>query len=582
MMIATIPTRLFPRRSCCSLIRVIFAALTAFAAAGARADDGGEAAPIPTQLEVKLTPKVDQTGATSLAVEMQIPAPHLKPGKPLLRMPLIIVSIPTAAYAASAIEAIDANGRLELTAADEAPGPSGTYRDYVTNRTTHGAVTVRYQTTPRHVDAETRNGPLFDLRREGDGLMGSGLYFMALPPDPASTNIRLSWDLPEGFRGISSRGEGEQTWEGPADSLAFSFYAIGPVRSLPDDGKGDFVFYWLKSPPIDPVALGADAKRLYQAMAAFFGDEGSEYRIFARSNPFAGGGGTALSRSFMFGYGSDGIISSNGADMLIAHEMAHNWPKMAGEHPQIAWYTEGSAEYYSTLLSLRAGTIDHARFLSLINRKAEAYFTSPFLGLSNTEVGAKFWSDGRAQRVPYERGFLYLAGLDAQLKASSGGARSVDDLVLGVLKAQRGGAEVGVTDWREMVVEALGEPAGQAFDDMVAGKLMVPPETAFGPCFQMVPTLLRPFDMGFDGMQPGVVSGLRVGSTAALAGLRNGDIVVKKTLASQLRENPTMLAEMEVLRDGQSLTIRFLPRGQSVEGWQWQRVPGIPDSDCDL
>ncbi len=43
-----------------------------------------------------------------------------------------------------------------------------------------------------------------------------------------------------------------------------------------------------------------------------------------------------------------------------------------------------------------------------------------------------------------------------------------------------------------------------------------------------------------------------------------------------------MLAEMAVMRDGQPLTIRFLPRGKPVNGWQWQRVPGIPASDCKL
>jgi hypothetical protein len=574
------------RFSAVSLCRLLIGSsvmpLAILASADARANDAGKTVTVPARLEVRFAPNVDPAGTAGMAVELQIPAPRLEAGKPLLRMPLILVSVPTAAYPASAIEAADTAGRLELTVQDEAPGPSGTYRNYVANRATQGPVTVRYRAVPREVSAATRNGPLFDLRREGDGLMGSGVYFMALPPDPAPINIRLSWDLPSGFRGVSSRGEGEQTWQGPADSLAYSFYATGPVRSLPEDGKGDFVLYWLKAPPMDPVALGTGAQRLYKAMAAFFDDKGSGYRIFARSNPYASGGGTALSRSFMFGYGSNGITSSTGTDMLIAHEMAHTWPKMAGDHPQTAWYTEGTAEYYSTLLSLRAGTIDHARFLSLINLKAEAYYTSPFQSLSNAEVGKKFWTDGRAQRVPYERGFLYLAGLDAQLKAASNGARSVDDLVLDVLKAQRGSAEVGVPEWRAMVVKALGAPAGQAFDDMVAGKLIVPPSATYGPCFQMVPASLRPFDMGFDGMRPGVVGGLRAGSAAELAGLREGDVVVKATPASQLRENPAMLAEMAVMRDGQPLTIRFLPRGKPVNGWQWQRVPGIPASDCKL
>ena len=555
-----------------------------FLLAGGHAADakaGKAAKPLPL-LAMTLSPRVEQGSAAEVAVEMRLSAAPLAAGEPLLRMPLILVSIPTAAYPASNIEATDAAGRLDLTAVDEAPGPSGTYRNYILGRATKGPVTVRYRTAPREIGATTRNGPLFDFRREGDGLMGAGVYFMALPPETAPMRIHLAWDLPPGFRGISSRGEGDQHWEGPADSLAFSFYAAGPVRSQPEDGKGDFVFYWLKQPPMDPIVLGTGAQRLYNSMAAFFGDSGSQYRIFARSNPYTGGGGTALTRSFMFGYGNNGVTNANGTDMLIAHEMAHTWPKMAGDHPQTAWYSEGAAEYYSTLLSLRAGTVDHARFLSLINLKAEAYYASPFLSLNNTEVGAKFWTDGRAQRVPYERGFLYLARLDAQLKAASGGARKVDNLVLEVLAAQRAGSDVGVPEWRALVVKTLGEPAGREFDDMVAGKLIVPPATTFAPCYQMVPASLRPFDMGFDGMRPGVVGGLREGSAAARAGLREGDIVIKSTPTSQLREDPAMMAEVEVMRDGKPLAIRYLPRGAPVKGWQWQRVPGIPESDCRL
>ena len=294
MIIAAMAGRLFAVSLCRLLIGTLVLPLAALVSADARANDAGKTVPVPARLEVRFAPNVDPAGTAGMAVEMQIPAPRLEAGKPLLRMPLILVSVPTAAYPASAIEAADTAGRLELTAQDEAPGPSGTYRNYVANRATQGPVTVRYRAAPREVSAATRNGPLFDLRREGDGLIGSGVYFMALPPDPAPINIRLSWDLPPGFRGVSSRGEGEQTWQGPADSLAYSFYATGPVRSLPEDGKGDFVVYWLKAPPMDPVALGTGAQRLYDAMAAFFDDKGSEYRIFARSNPYAGGGGTAL------------------------------------------------------------------------------------------------------------------------------------------------------------------------------------------------------------------------------------------------------------------------------------------------
>ena len=384
------------------------------------------------------------------------------------------------------------------------------------------------------------------------------------------------------MRGVSSRGEGEQQWEGAGESLAFSFYAAGPVQSIPADGRGDFVFYWLKAPPFDPAVLGAGTERLYHSMAAFFGESGLSYRVFARSNPYPSGGGTALARSFMFGYGNGGQTGATGTDMLVAHEMAHTWPTMTGDHPLTAWYTEGAAEYYSVLLSLRAGTIDHARFLSLINRKAEGYYTGTYRALSNAEAGKLFWKDPRAQRVPYERGFLYLARLDGQIRARSRGKRSVDNLVLDVLARQRKGEIVGVPEWRGLVVAELGQSAGREFDAMVAGKLIPPPRQAFAPCYRLVPATLTRFELGFSDTRPDLVKDLRANTAAARAGLREGDAIVKMTPLAGVRDNPSAEMAMEVRRGDESVSVRFLPRSEPAAGWQWQRVAGVPDSACKL
>lgn len=497
-------------------------------------------------------------------------------------MPVVLVGTPTAAYPASAIAASDDLGALTLTASDEPPGGSGTYRQYRIDRATRGPVTVNYRTPPRNVGPETRNGPLFDWRREGGGMMGAGVYFFALPPGEAKHRINLSWDLPTGMRGVSSRGEGKETWEDQPDSLAFTFYAAGPVQSIPQDGRGDFVFYWLKPPPFDPAALGSSTERLFHSMASFFGESGQPYRVFARSNPYPAGGGTALARSFMFGYGSDGQAHSNGTDMLVAHEMAHTWPKMPGDHALTAWYTEGAAEFYSVLLSLRAGTIDHARFLSLINLKAEGYYTGTYRDLTNAEAGKLFWKDWRAQRLPYERGFLYLARLNGQIRAKSRGKRGVDALVLTILKRQRKGQQVGLVDWRKLVVAELGESVGQEFDDMMAGKLIAPPQQAFAPCYRLVPAMLTRFELGFSDTRRDVIKELRAGTAAERAGLREGDVIVAMTPTAEVRDHPTAEMMMEIRRGDQTLPVRFTPRSDPVAGWQWQRVAGVPDRACKL
>lgn len=540
------------------------------------------AEPAGRSIDVVLEPVFNPAGQDALGVTLQLSAPDLAPKAALLRMPVVLVGTPTAGYPASAIAASDAAGPLALTASDEAPGGSGTYRNYLVDRATTGPVTVRYRTAPRVVGPETRNGPLFDWRREGGGMMGAGVWFFAVPPGEARHRIRLSWKLPPGMRGVSSRGEGAQTWDDQPDSLAFMFYAAGPVQSIPQDGRGDFVFYWLKPPPFDPATLGRSTERLFHSMATFFGERGQAYRVFARSNPYPAGGGTALTRSFMFGYGSNGQSHANGTDMLVAHEMAHTWPKLAGDHALTAWYSEGAAEFYSVLLSLRAGTIDHDRFLSLINRKAESYYTGAYRDLSNAEAGKLFWKDSRAQRVPYERGFLYLAGLNGQIRAKSRGRRGVDALVLAVLNRQRRGQPVGVADWRQLVVAELGEAAGQEFDAMTTGQLLAPPVQAFAPCYRLVPATLTRFELGFSEARPDLVRDLRAGTAAERAGLREGDVIAAMTPLAEVRDNPAAEMVMQVRRGDQVLPVRFIPRSDPAAGWQWQRVAGVPDRACKL
>jgi hypothetical protein len=555
-----------------------FVVIAAMALAGLSPQIAAAQAPAP--LDVTLSP---QTGAgTRMGVALRIPAPAIAAGKPLLRMPIVLVGIPTAAYRAAAISATDDRGALSLAQSDEAPGASGTYRSYTVDRATVGDVRVRYATPPRQVDATTRNGPLFDLRAEDGGMNGAGVYFFAIPANEAPYTIRLHWDLPAGTRGISSHGEGDQSWVAPAETLAFSFYATGNVHSIPADGSGDFVFYWQKQPPFDPAVLGASTRKLYQAMARFFGDTKAAYRVFARANPYPAGGGTALSHSFLFGYGADGTTIGAGTDMLIAHEMAHTWPTMSGEHPLTAWYTEGTAEYYSTLLALRAGTIDLPRFLKLINDKAEGYYTSPFRSVPNAEAGERFWSDARAQKLPYARGFLYFATLNAQIRNHSNDKRSLDDLVLEVLRRQRAGETIGLVQWRALVVAELGAAAGTAFDAMQAGALIVPPANAFGPCLAVVKTSSRPFELGYDEMRLGVVKDLRADSAAARAGLKENDAIVSSTPMAALQSDPSREMNLTVRRAGQTLQLHYVPRGKPVESWQWRNVATAASGSCRL
>jgi len=541
----------------------------------------------PPALDVVLKPLAANGKAVRLEVDLRIEAPQVQAGNTLLKAPVVLVGTPMAGYDATSIRASDAQGELPLAVVDDAPTPTGTYRRWTATRATQGDVRVHYGTAPRAVDASTRNGPLFDMRAEAGGIVGSGNYFYALPDAKTPYAVSLKWDLsgaPAGWRGVWSLGEGEQHVVVPAEVLSFSFYAAGPVNSYPPARDTNFALYWLAKPPFDTAALAQDTQKLYGFMSRFFGDAGAPYRVFVRGNPYPAGGGTALAKSFMFGYGPNGETASGGdVQMLLAHEMAHNWPKLNADedHALTAWYSEGTAEYYSAVLALRAGAISLEKYQKVVNEMVKGYYTNPFLSLSNQEAGKIFWKDPRAQRVPYGRGLVYFLRVDAMIRARTEGAKRLDDLVLEVQRRQSAGGTVGLAQWREMVGAVLGDEGTKDFDDMVAGRRMTLKADALGPCFKVAPEQVQPFELGFDEMRLGVVANLRKDSAAARAGVEEGDKIVAMTKLAAARDEGLDMSLM-LQRGDKQLKVVYPPRAAMVDSARIERVPSVAESACHI
>jgi carboxypeptidase C (cathepsin A) len=347
------------------------------------------AKPAATLPELHLTLKPHAAGGVLDAIDatMEIHDLHLAAGEPLVQMALVIASIPTARYDGNALQASDDEGPLSLTQRDGTARPFGTDRDWLVTRATSGPVTVRFRIPPRQVDANTRPGPLFDLRAESGGLMGSGLTFLPHPLTRNLYHIQLTWDLstaPPTDRGMSCFGDGNVRFDAIGEALASCYYAVGPLQVYPpaQDGDRDFGMYWLTNTPFDVPSVAAQVQKLFAYMSRFFHDTGGGYRVLIRKNPYASGGGTASHRSFMFGWNEAHPPTDASLEDLLAHEMTHNWPRLSGEHGQTSWYGEGSAEYYSILLSWRAGVISSEEFLKRINGRAANYYRNPLQTLT--------------------------------------------------------------------------------------------------------------------------------------------------------------------------------------------------------
>jgi hypothetical protein len=526
---------------------------------------------------------------------MRFSEPRLAAGATLVRMPLKIVGIPTARYDGDAIAAADRAGPLALTAEEEPPTPQGVYRHWKVDRATVGDVVLDYRAPPRHVTAATNNGPLFDLREENGGFEGAGIGFLALPVGNDPAHVRLIWDLseaPPGSRGVWSLGDGNVEVDVvPGETLAFSYYAVGPLKSIPPQGAGGaggggggFALYWLADPPFDVALLGARIRALYATMAGFFGDAQSSYRVFMRRNPYEGTGGTALAKSFMFGYHREDKPSVDKLQGLLAHEMTHNWPAMEGEHGDTAWYTEGTAEYYSMLLAHRGGELSTDRFIEDLNEKAAAYYSNPYIHLSNPAAAKLFWTDPIAQTVPYGRGLLYLIITDAAIRARTHGRHSLDEVVRELYRRETHHEPYGIPQWLELLGRLTGAAAAQhGYARMVSGALEIAPANRFAPCLHVVQRPTRSFQLGFARAslnEDRIVRDLDPQSAAAKAGVRDGDAIVDVQGMLEARKDELRPITLGLRRGGGFTYLTYLPRGKLTPGFNWERDRSAPQSSC--
>ena len=358
------------------------------------------------------------------------------------------------------------------------------FRCFAAERTTRGKIRISYHLEPRDISNVTHYGPYFDFRSEWGGANGAGVTCMPLLPE-GTYRICLKWDLdgmPEHSRGVWSFGEGDQEREGTTDLLLYSFYAVGLVQSVADERFG---FYWFGQPPFDVKQAAENVKRMYGVMAEFFGDPQTEgYRVFARKDPFEKSGGTALARSFLFGYNDTTKTTVESLQNLLAHEMVHNWPHM-DDHPygSCTWFTEGTAEFYSVMLPFRSGIVSLEDTLIQIQERTDQYFANPTVELSNQEAAGLFWSDRRTQRLAYGRGFFFLANVDCAIRRATKGERSIDDVVKPLTAMYLSGTSGTNQDFIRLVREVSGLDIQSAFEDMENGVRLVPDPDSFDGCF---------------------------------------------------------------------------------------------------
>ncbi|WP_374469968.1 hypothetical protein [Phenylobacterium sp.] len=412
-----------------------------------------------------------------------------------LSAPVVYAGVPGIADRVRDLVVTDSQGQVPLTSSDDPAAPGGFpyFRHWKPARAVSYPVTISYRSLVQ--PAGSRQGPPFGIRPSGGGVSGAGSGFLVIPEHVKGGVSRVTWDLsdlPAGSTGIASFGEGTAEVSGPPARLMQAWYMAGPVGRYPAHGQDHgFSAAWLGSSPFDPGTESAWSAKLYTYIA----DElrylkpPPPYRVFMRflDTPPVGGG-TALPNSFMLSQASaPREPGSMGPRRTLAHEMMHQWTGGI-DAPQgvSSWFSEGLNTYLTAVVPKRGGFVSVTDYADEVNEIAKGYFGEPARTWSAERIAQAGFGDEGVRHVPYNRGALYFADLDARIRQKSKGKRRLEDALRPLFIAREQGQRFDHAAWKAFVVRELGPGADREFEARILrGELFKPHTNAFGPCFEL-------------------------------------------------------------------------------------------------
>ncbi|KAK3378981.1 hypothetical protein B0T24DRAFT_589587 [Lasiosphaeria ovina] len=517
-------------------------------------------------LDVSLLPLFEDAhgNVTGLNVTLHIKDPRSRANRPLVALDLNHGPTPTTRYGDEALAATDALGPLQLAHGDS--NGTDSVRTWVvspTSRDPVGDIIIRCAARPRATSANnTTSGPRVDLRDDQGSLVGIGTGFIPYPPDEEDWNVTVRWDVDMdvdmdggGTRFASSLGDEKETSVVGAPSRVFekAYFAIGPLlqrwppwEETPTATSNDtrpFAAYWHGTLPVPYPAdrVSSTIRSTFVAISSFFGDGASPFRVFWR-RVWTGYGGAGGFQSFLVEYapGTEAEQSEPALTNLVAHETVH-----------------AVAQYYAVVAPFCAGALGRREFVRWLNNYAQAYYTGGTAELAWQEVVERYRTGVEVVKTPYTREFVYLAAVQGLVDRATGGKKSLDDVVLELYRRFLAREKCQTEDFIELLAGILGSDtaARESFAGMANGSLIVPSGDAFARFgLKMVRRDAEKLDLGFDSRYLGSrVQGLKTGSRAEQAGLREGDQIM----------------ELVVRRNGSDVAVRYWPRSyDKVENWE--------------
>lgn len=410
-----------------------------------------------------------------------------------LNVPITYAGVPGIAERTQQLTVRDAGGDVPLTVVDDAPDPGGFpfYRHWRAARPVAFPVVVTYRAlAPRTVP----RGPPFGLYAAYGGVSGAGSGFLVLPETNVAVTSTVHWelsDLPAGSMASTSFGEGDLRLTGAPAQLRQGWIMAGPLGRYPSSGATSRLqAVWLGTPAWDPTEEMQWASRMYEWLATSYRylQPAPPYRVFVRVGTARGG--TALDSSFMILAAPRDSTSTTAARSpreTITHELGHLFVGQVVAPLGVgSWFSEGLNVYYTRLLPMRGGFTSVEQYGREVNAAFHEYWHSPSRNLSADSIVRIGFTDEGVRHMPYVRGSLYFADLDAKIRAHSHGQRSLDVVVRELFERRARGDSITHERWMQTVVREAGRSARDDFEHIIlrGDRTLLPASDAFGPCFE--------------------------------------------------------------------------------------------------
>lgn len=327
---------------------------------------------------------------------------------------------------------------LERKAVDRTPGRPGSVRVDVTYELPSNVGELIVRSRSLQYDAVTlAASPGFERRSDGS---------FEWDGDTVDPTLTFRFDVPETFAPGSLGVERDEwafvTLPDPAVSWRYrgSAPAFRSVQSTATDGYATSAYALDGAASVTTRTAGATTLSVVVAGSAAARESADAYATLYRVGARELEAGFAYEESGLFVLPTEAVDDDHalgittqssvwvqdessaldGVENTPAHEFVHTRMGSFGDG-DAKWLTEASAEYYGYVLAMNTdhGTWDEFQASLSVEREElrDATLTDP-----------STWDGNAVQRVPYEKGALVLAALDAQISDRTGGVKSLEDV----------------------------------------------------------------------------------------------------------------------------------------------------------